>query len=190
MRPFSLLPGDLDDPRVAGLLLHHMETGRAQTAPGSAHALDLSGLRAPDIAVWTLWADEAVVATGALRRLSATEGEVKAMHTAAAFRRRGAGRRMLSHLIEEARAAGFGRLSLETGASDYFIPSRALYAVLGFRECGAFGSYRPDSNSIFMTLRLDDGAGREKAGGLRARHGDGIGEPCVTEGRDIARRPP
>lgn len=155
--PFVVRPGDLDDPRVAGLLLHHMETARAQTAPGSAHALDLSGLRAPDIAVWTLWAGDAVVATGALRRLSAEEGEVKAMHTAAAFRRRGAGRLMLSHLIGEARAAGLARLSLETGSWDYFIPSRALYAALGFRECGPFGAYREDPNSVFMTLELRSG---------------------------------
>ncbi len=153
--PFIFRPGDLDDPRVAGLLLHHMETARAQTAPGSAHALDLSGLRAPDIAVRTLWSGDTVVATGALRRLSADEGELKAMHTAAAFRRRGAGRLMLARLIDEARAAGMRRLSLETGSWDYFIPSRALYAALGFRECGPFGTYRADPNSVFMTLDLD-----------------------------------
>ena len=152
--PFVIRPGDLDDPRVAGLLLHHMETARAETAPGSAHALDLSGLRAPDIAVWTLWTDDTVAATGALRRLSAAEGEVKAMHTVVAFRRKGAGRLMLAHLIAEARAANLERLSLETGSWDYFIPSRRLYAALGFRECGPFGSYREDPNSVFMTLEL------------------------------------
>ena len=36
-----------DDPRVVELLHTHLIRARAETAPGSAHALDLSGLRAP-----------------------------------------------------------------------------------------------------------------------------------------------
>jgi hypothetical protein len=51
--PGSLGPriaeGGLDHPRVVALLHLHLQTSRANTAFGSAHALDLSGLRAPDI---------------------------------------------------------------------------------------------------------------------------------------------
>ena len=47
------IPGDLDDPRVADLLRVHLAGAWAQTAPGSAHALDLDGLRSPGIELWT-----------------------------------------------------------------------------------------------------------------------------------------
>jgi putative acetyltransferase len=115
-RPDSMLriaSGRLDDPRVVALLQVHLRTARAQTAPGSAHALDLSGLKAPGIRFWTVWEDETLLGTGALKMLSADHGEVKSMHTAQAARRRGAGSAMLRHIIDSARGEGLQRLSLE-----------------------------------------------------------------------------
>ena len=96
--------GDTFDPRVIALLDHHVTAARAQTAPGSAHALDLVGLRASDVAFWTGWDGETLVATGALKTLSAAHGEVKSMHTLQTTRRRGFGGQMLRHIISEARA--------------------------------------------------------------------------------------
>jgi hypothetical protein len=43
--PMKITDGGLDDPRVQTLLAHHFNTARAETAPGSAHVLDLSGLK-------------------------------------------------------------------------------------------------------------------------------------------------
>ncbi|MGE0667328.1 MAG: GNAT family N-acetyltransferase [Sphingomonadales bacterium] len=149
-----IIPGDLGDARVTELLHTHLLTARAQTAPGSAHALDLDGLRAPDITLWSIWAGETLAGVGALRRLSADHGEVKSMHTAEAMRGRGFGRAMLVHIMEAARAAGMTRLSLETGAWDFFRPAHALYRAHGFVDCPPFGDYRPDSNSLFFTLQL------------------------------------
>ena len=40
-----IIQGDLSDPRVVALLQIHLTSARAATAPGSAHALDLSGLQ-------------------------------------------------------------------------------------------------------------------------------------------------
>lgn len=154
-----ILPGNLDDQRVIDLLGTHLRSARAQTAPGSAHALDLSGLKAPGIRFWTAWDGDALLATGALKRLAPDHGEVKSMHTAQAARRRGAGSAMLRHLIASARADGLVRLSLETGSWDYFRPARAFYAAHGFVECGPFGDYRPDPNSVFMSLQLSAPAG-------------------------------
>jgi putative acetyltransferase len=148
------LPADFDDARVTGLLIHHAETARAETARGSAHALDVEGLRAPGIAVWTIWEGDELLAVGAVKRLTGAHGELKAMHTAQAARRRGAGGAMVAHLIAEARAAGLTRLSLETGSWDYFIPARALYARHGFVPCDPFEGYRADPNSVFLTLTL------------------------------------
>ena len=149
-----ITPGDLDDPRVVDLLRTHLASARAETAPGSAHALDLNGLRSPDISFWAIWEDGALLAVGALRRLSPDHGEVKSMHTAQSVRRRGAGSAMLRHIIASARKDGISRLSLETGSWEYFRPARALYAAHGFVECPPFGAYVPDPNSSFMTLDL------------------------------------
>jgi putative acetyltransferase len=149
-----IVPGDFGDPQVVALLDTHVTTARAKTAHGSAHALDLTALQSPAIAFWTTWEGETLLGCGALKRLSATHGELKSMHTAQAARRRGAGAAMLAHLIDEARAAKLTRLSLETGAWDFFIPARALYARHGFMECQPFEGYKPDPNSVFMTLEL------------------------------------
>ncbi|EPX64924.1 putative acetyltransferase [Cystobacter fuscus DSM 2262] len=149
-----ILPGDLDDPRVIGLLDIHLKSAREETAPGSAHALDLTGLRASGIRLWTIWEDETLLGVGALKRLSPEHGEIKSMHTAQSMRGRGAGSAMLRHIIETARASGMSRLSLETGSWDYFQPARALYRSHGFVECPPFGDYVLDPNSVFMTLEL------------------------------------
>jgi putative acetyltransferase len=149
-----IVDGGLDDARVEALLRLHLARARAETAPGSAHALDLSGLRAPDIAFWSLWEGSAVVAVGALKALEPGHGEVKSMHTAEAWRRSGAGSVMLRHIVDAARRRGMARLSLETGSWPYFAPARAFYARHGFVECGPFGSYRLDPNSVFMTRDL------------------------------------
>jgi putative acetyltransferase len=146
--------GDFNDPRVTDLLRIHFTTARAQTAPGSAHALDVTGLQAPDITFWAIWEAETLLGVGALKRLSAGHGEIKSMHTAEAARRKGAGSAMLAHIIAAARACGMSRLSLETGSWDYFGPARALYARHGFVECPPFGDYVLDPNSVFMSLEL------------------------------------
>ncbi|WNG31431.1 GNAT family N-acetyltransferase [Cystobacter fuscus] len=149
-----IIPGDLGNPRVIELLHIHLTRARAETAPGSAHALDLTGLQSPDIRLWTIWADKTLLGIGALKRLSPEHGEVKSMHTARAARGRGAGSAMLRHIIAVARASGMSRLSLETGSWDYFRPARALYKSHGFVECPPFADYVLDPNSVFMTLKL------------------------------------
>jgi putative acetyltransferase len=151
-----IIQGDLSDPRVADLLRIHLTSARAQTAPGSAHALDATGLQRPDISFWTIWEDERLLGLGALKRLSADHGEVKSMHTAPSMRRRGAGRAMLRHIIATARASGMTRLSLETGSWEYFQPAHALYRSHGFVECPPFAGYVLDPNSVFMSLDLRD----------------------------------
>jgi putative acetyltransferase len=149
-----IVEGLLDDPRVVALLDTHVSRARAETARGSAHALDLAGLRAPEMTFWSAWEGDAVVGVGALKRLSAEHGEIKSMHTAEAARGRGVGSALLRQIMAAARARGMSRLSLETGSWDYFLPARALYARHGFVECPPFGEYREDPNSVFMTLEL------------------------------------
>jgi putative acetyltransferase len=154
MNTMRIIPGDLDDPRVVELIRFHVDNARAETAPGSAHALDLSGLRAPDMRLWTVWNGDTLLSVGALKQIDAAHGEVKSMHTAQAARRRGAGSLMLRHIIAAAREAGLSRLSLETGSWDYFIAARTFYKSHGFVECAPFGDYVLDPNSVFMTMEL------------------------------------
>jgi len=151
-----IVEGDLGDPRIIELLQFHVMTAAAQTELGSAHALDVDGLRSPEVEFWAAWDGEHLLGFAALKRLSPDHGEIKSMHVAQSQRGKGTGKALLNHLIERARGKGMQRLSLETGSWDYFRPAQALYRSHGFVECVPFGDYWPDRNSIFMTLDLRD----------------------------------
>jgi putative acetyltransferase len=145
---------DLSRPAVHALLAEHLRDMHAQSPPGSVHALDLDRLRTPDITFWTAGDNGVLLGCGALKRLDATHAEVKSMRTPAALRRRGAGRALLQHILDHARAQGYRRLSLETGSMAAFEPAHRLYESAGFMRSGPFGTYAEDPNSVFMTLVL------------------------------------
>ena len=146
--------GGLDDTRVHDMIRAHITRATAETAPGSNHALDVSGLKAPGVEFWTLWQGDEPVGMGALKQLGDGEGEVKSMYVLPETRGSGAGSLILGHIIAAARGHGLKRLSLETGAWDYFAPAWALYRRFGFVECPPFGDYVPDPNSLFFTVEL------------------------------------
>jgi putative acetyltransferase len=145
---------DLTRPEIHALLEEHLQNMRALSPPESVHALDLDKLRRPDITFWTAWDGSVLVGCGALKQLERRHGEIKSMRTPAALRRRGAGRAMLTHIIDVARSRAYERLSLETGSNEPFRPAQLLYRSFGFDYCGPFGDYAEDPNSVFMTLRL------------------------------------
>lgn len=145
---------DLSRPEVHALLQEHLENMHELSPPESVHALDLSKLRHPDITFWTAWDAPGLVGCGALKRLTSVHAEVKSMRTPAAVRRRGAGRALMGHIVSEARARGYRRLSLETGTQDDFLPAQTLYRSFGFTVCGPFANYKDDPYSVFMTLEL------------------------------------
>jgi putative acetyltransferase len=145
---------DLRGPEIARLLEEHMADMRVASPPESVHALDLDGLRKPEISFWTLWQGNQLAGCGALKELDATHAEIKSMRTAAAFRRRGVARQVLQHLLDQARQRQYQRVSLETGPMAFFAPARALYASFGFEPCGPFADYWNDPNSVFMTMAL------------------------------------
>lgn len=145
---------DLRGPEVKALLEAHLDLMRVTTPPESVHALDLDELRAPEITFWTLWDDDELLCCGALKEIDPTHGEIKSMHTAAKARGRGLARKMVEHILSQARARGYRRLSLETGSFDAFLPARSLYADFGFQPTEPFGDYELDPNSAYMTLEL------------------------------------
>ncbi|ESQ88494.1 N-acetyltransferase [Asticcacaulis sp. AC460] len=149
-----IIPADFTNSRVIDLLQYHAAQAANNTAPGSSHALDLSGLTAPDVSVWTLWEGDDLAGVGALKTLSPTHGEIKAMHVVKSRRGAGLGGKILEHIISEARTRRLSRLSLETGAWPFFEPAWALYRRHGFVECEPFGDYLLDPNSLFFTREV------------------------------------
>jgi len=149
--PLRIVAGGLDDPRVRALVEQHFTTARAATALCSAHALDVEGLKAPDVTFWAAWRGDQLLGVGALKRLDDDHGEIKSMHTATQHRRSGVGSAMVLHIIAAARSLGMKRLSLETGSADFFMPARELYRRHGFTECAPFAEYVEDPNSVYMT---------------------------------------
>ncbi|MEM1086633.1 MAG: GNAT family N-acetyltransferase [Pseudomonadota bacterium] len=145
---------NLDAPDFQALISAHAELMLSLSPPGSCHFFPIDGLKTPDVTVWELRDRELLLACGALKELTASHGEIKSMHTLASKRGAGLGRTLLEHILQTAKARGYTRLSLETGSMDGFLPARRLYEAYGFCECGPFGDYKDDPNSLFMTLKL------------------------------------
>lgn len=145
---------DLETPEFASLIDAHATLMLSLSPPGSCHFLPMDGLRVPDVTVWEMRDGQDLVGCGALKELSSEHGELKSMHTLVERRGSGLGRKMLDHILSEARSRGYTRLSLETGSTDGFAPSRALYASNGFANCAPFGDYTEDPHSVYMTVEL------------------------------------
>ena len=146
--------GQLDHPEVIALLREHLQGMAQLSPPESVHALDLDGLRRPEISFWSAWQGDELLGCGALKQLDAEHGEIKSMRTAARHLRKGVAAAMLEHLVGEAGRRAYRRLSLETGSMAGFAAARSLYARHGFGSCGPFADYVDDPNSVFMTKHL------------------------------------
>jgi putative acetyltransferase len=141
-------------PDLALLMQRHTADMHADTPPESIHMMDAGQLATPGIWFFVMRDDGMPVAMGAFKRIDATHAEIKSMHVLAEARGKGLSRRMLDHLVAQAQANGFTRLSLETGVQPTFVAARALYSKAGFTDCPPFEGYAPDPNSVFMTRTL------------------------------------
>jgi putative acetyltransferase len=150
----TITPADFTDERLLRLIDEHLADMHATSPAESVHALDHSGLQTATVSMWTISRNGDLLGCGALKELSASEGEIKAMRTTPAARGAGVGARMLAFLLEQARERGYRRLSLETGSQPFFAPARRLYERHGFAECPPFADYVLDPSSVFMTLEL------------------------------------
>ena len=146
---------DLQGEEIRALLRLHLASALQHSPPESVHALDVDGLRRPGVAFWSCWRAGELLGCCALKELDPAHGEIKSMRTAPRHERQGVGARMLEHLLAQARARGYRRLSLETGSAEAFAPARRLYERHGFAYCDPFGDYAEDPWSRFMSLQLD-----------------------------------
>lgn len=150
---FTLDP--LTSDAVRGLIATHLSQMHAQSPISSVHALDVSDLQTDDVQFWSVWQNDTLIGCAALKRLSATDGEVKSMHILKAYRGQGYAKAILRHVDRCALAMGLQRLFLETGSTDDFAPARGLYKAHGYQDCPPFGAYKPDRHSCFMSIKLD-----------------------------------
>lgn len=147
-------PVDPTSPEASRVLSAHLDFCNASTPKEHVHALDISKLVSPDIAVFGARLDGQLVAVGAVRFLDSTHAELKSMHTLTIARGKGVGRKLVEHIQEYVSNRGVKQLSLETGTKDPFLPARNLYLSLGFLPCEAFGEYENTEDNICMTKKL------------------------------------
>ena len=148
------IEGNFDNLEVNSLLKKHFIELRSVSPAGSTHVLDIEGLKDPSIKFWSLWENNKLVGCGALKFLEKNHGEFKSIRVADEFKKKGIGERIINHLIEEAKKLKISKLSIETGAGDFFLPARNLFSKFGFKSCPPFAHYKDDPNSCYYTLDL------------------------------------
>ena len=148
------IEGNFDNSEVNNLLKKHFIELRSVSPTGSAHVLDIDGLKDPSIKFWSLWENNELVGCGALKFLGKNHGEFKSIRAADKFRKVGVGEKIIGHLIEEAKKLEISKLSIETGAGEFFLPARKLFSKFGFKKCPPFAHYKEDPNSCYYTLNL------------------------------------
>src|SRR5215469_14883373 len=115
MTQIHIIRDDLSGEPTRDLLRLHVRRMRANSPPGTSFALDLTGLQAPGVTVWSGWVGSRIAGVGALKDLADGCGEVKSMCTHPDFLRQGIARALLEHIIRAAQDLGMRKLSLETG---------------------------------------------------------------------------
>ncbi|MDC3074194.1 GNAT family N-acetyltransferase, partial [Candidatus Pelagibacter sp.] len=90
-----------------------------------------------------------------LKFLDVGHGEFKSIRIHDNFRNKGYGVNVINHLIKEAKKLKIKKLSIETGAGEFFLPARKLFKKCEFEECQPFAHYKEDANSVYLTKIID-----------------------------------
>ena len=150
------IEGNFDNPEVNELLSKHFIELRAASPEGSAHVLDIPGLKIPSIKFWSLWQDDMLLGCGALKFLDKEHGEFKSIRIHDNFRNQGNGINVINHLINEAIKLNVKKISIETGAGEFFNPARKLFKKCGFEPCEPFAHYKQDINSVYLSKLINN----------------------------------
>jgi|TARA_B100001079_G_scaffold263845_1_gene267511 putative acetyltransferase len=148
------IENNFDNPKVNTLLRYHFYQLRSNSPEGSTHVLDIEGLKVPSIKFWSIWDNEKLIGCGALKFLEKGHGEFKSIRISDEFRNMGCGIKLLNHLILEAKKNGISKISLETGAGDFFKSARKLFEKAGFKTCDPFAHYKVDPNSCYYSKKI------------------------------------
>ena len=150
------IEGNFDNPKVNELLVNHFKELRSVSPENSCHVLDIKGLKTENIKFWSLWEEDELVGCGALKFLEKKHGELKSIRIADTFRKKNYGKKVIEHLILEAKKLEITKLSLETGAGNFFEPARKLFRNCGFKDCGPFDEYKKNPDSCYMTIDINN----------------------------------
>ena len=150
------IENNFDHPEVNELLTKHFIELRAASPEGSAHVLDIPGLKIPSIKFWSLWVEKELMGCGALKFIEKEHGEFKSIRVHDKFRNKGNGIKIINYLIEKAKKLGIKRLSIETGAGKFFEPARKLFKKCDFKPCEPFAHYKEDTNSLYLTKLINN----------------------------------
>ena len=136
------IEGNFDNPEVDDLLKKHFIELRSVSPAGSTHVLDIDGLKNPSIKFWSLWENEKLMGCGALKFLNESRGEFKSIRVADQYRGKGYGKKIIAHLIAEAKELKIKKISIETGSGEFFKSARILFKNFGFKKCEPFSHYK------------------------------------------------
>jgi len=148
------IEGNFNNSEVNKMLIKHFIELRSVSPEGSAHVLDIVGLKDPAIKFWSLWENDLLMGAGALKFLDKNHGEFKSIRVNDKFRNKKNSIKVIDHLINEAKKMNVKKLSLETGAGEFFLPARKLFLGCGFKVCDPFSHYKKDVNSVYMSLLI------------------------------------
>ena len=153
---FKIIEGNFENADVNKLLTKHFIELKAASPEGSAHVLNIEGLKVPSIKFWSLWDDNQLMGCGALKILEKNHGEFKSIRLHDNFREKGNGIKLINHLIDEAKKLKINQISIETGAGEFFKPARKLFDLCGFKPCEPFAHYKKDINSIYLSKIINN----------------------------------
>jgi putative acetyltransferase len=88
---------DLSGSEIADFLEEHIREMKSVSPPESKHALDLEGLRKPEITFWTIWDNDGLIGCGAMKELDANHAKIKSMRTAISCRGKGVASMLVQH---------------------------------------------------------------------------------------------
>ncbi len=149
------IENNFDHPEVNKLLNKHFVELRSVSPEGSAHVLDIEGLKVSSIKFWSLWENENLLGCGALKFLNENHGEFKSIRIADKYRNKGFGTKIINHLINKAKNLNIKKISVETGSGDFFKSARKLFKKCGFSPCKPFAHYKEDPNSRYFSLEIN-----------------------------------
>ena len=150
------IEGNFDNSEVNEMLVKHFIELRSVSPEGSAHVLDIEGLKDPSIKFWSLWENNQLMGSGALKFLNKEHGEFKSIRVNDKLKKKGYGFKIIKHLINEAEKLDIKKISVETGAGKFFTPARRLFIKCGFKVSDPFSHYKEDINSVYMNILISN----------------------------------
>ena len=150
----KVIENNFDNAEVNHLLTKHFIELRSVSPDDSCHVLDIKGLKDSSIKFWSFWDNNQLIGCAALKFLENEHGEFKSIRVEDNSRGKGVGEKIISHLIEVAKNEGIKKLSIETGAGDFFKSARKLFKKFGFKTCRPFADYKEDPNSCYFDLEI------------------------------------